>query len=86
MCVLSNYNPAPYELIRSDDRGNEKQHVNSRNPSDAEECKVVIENLTDETIYLCWLDFHGVLHHFEPIHSIGKIADGSVSNISTHFS
>jgi len=71
-------------IINKDEWRGQKEY--SENPVHAQECEVTMINATDQTLYLCWVDEEGELHHFEPIHSPHTIKDGSVKNFCTQSS
>eukprot|EP00605_Chrysophyceae_sp_TOSAG23-4_P002516 GSChrysophyteH1.ASY1.ANO1.2781.1 assembled CDS len=57
----------------------------SQNIPKAQECKIVVTNDTNDTVYLCWIDSEGLFHHYEPILPKDFIQDGSVSHVAVHY-
>jgi len=73
-------------IMQSRDPAPENQNqVDAIDSDSAFSCTVSLRNCTDQTLYLCWVDYQGKLHHFQPIHPKGAIEDGSVSNVAKHY-
>ncbi len=51
-----------------------------------QECKVMMTNCTQVPLYLCWVDYDGMLLHHQPVHPPGYIQDGSSESRVCHFS